>query len=49
MNTYNDPPYVLTSEEHEDDNTIRSGTHILKIRAKDGDVWLEKEFEVVFN
>lgn len=48
INRYTTPPYILTSEERSDDNTIKPGKHILTVRAQDGNIWLEKEFEVHF-
>ena len=48
VNRYAGPPYILTSEEHDDDDTIASGRHQLKVRARSGDDWLEREFTVEF-
>lgn len=48
INRYESPPYVLTSEECADDHTIRTGRHVLLVRAKDGGGWLEQEFKVHF-
>ncbi len=48
MSRYAGPPYTLTSEEHEDDGAIPSGRHQLKVRARSGRDWLEREFDVEF-
>ncbi|MBM3802204.1 MAG: hypothetical protein FJW26_07810 [Acidimicrobiia bacterium] len=48
MNRYDAPPYVLTSEDRSDDETIKPGKHLLRIRAKEGSEWLEQEFQVEF-
>jgi hypothetical protein len=48
VNTYRVPPYVLTSEGRSDDNAIPSGRHLLKVRAEQGEEWLEQVFEVTF-
>jgi hypothetical protein len=49
INTYQSPPYILTSEDRSDDHAIESGKHILKVRAKNGKDWLEQEFDVEFS
>ena len=41
------PPYLLGSEEYESDGIIPTGKHELRIRAKDGEGWLERTFEIV--
>jgi hypothetical protein len=41
------PPYLLGSEEYTSDGIIPTGKHTLLIRAKDGEGWLEKSFEIV--
>ena len=48
INRYEAPPYVLTSEERSDDHAIKAGKHLLKVRARDGNVWLERTFQVEF-
>ncbi len=40
------PPYLLGTEEYASDQVIPPGEHKLKIRAKDGDGWLEKTFTI---
>jgi len=40
------PPYVLTSEAREDDGVIPAGKHTLTVRARDGDGWLQQDFEI---
>lgn len=41
------PPYLLGTEEYASDGIIPAGKHTLLIRAKDGDGWLERSFEIV--
>lgn len=41
------PPYLLGTEENASDGVIPAGEHKLRIRAKDGDGWLEQTFTVV--
>ena len=36
------PPYLLGSEDRKSDHVIRPGEHELRIRAKDGQGWLEQ-------
>ena len=40
------PPYLLGTEENESDRIIPPGKHELRIRAKDGDGWLEQSFTI---
>jgi len=47
LNVCAGPPYVLTSEEGEDDGAIPAGKHALTVRARDGDGWLQQDFEIV--
>ena len=47
-NRYEAPPYILVSENLENDRAISPGHHTLKVRAQDGDGWLEQEFEVEY-
>jgi hypothetical protein len=49
VNTYQSPPYILASEDRSDDDAIKSGRHILKVRAKHREGWLEQEFDVEFS
>jgi hypothetical protein len=48
INRYEVPPYVLTSEDRNDDSTIAAGRHKLVVRAWDGSAWLERDFAVEF-
>ncbi len=48
VNHYNAPPYTLGSEERSGDDRIAPGVHRLRIRARDGDGWLERDFRVEF-
>jgi hypothetical protein len=41
------PPYLLGTEEYASDTVIPAGEHELKVRAKDGDGWLERTFHIV--
>lgn len=41
------PPYLLGTEEHDSDGIIPPGKHVLKIRAQDGDGWLEMELNIL--
>jgi len=47
INHYDGPPYILGTEEYESDGIIPPGEHSLRIRAKDGDVWLDRKFTIV--
>ncbi len=40
------PPYLLGTEEYESDSIIPTGPHTLRIRAQDGDGWLEQTFQI---
>lgn len=40
------PPYVLGSEDGSADRVVPKGKHTLRVRARDGDGWLEQEFIV---
>ena len=46
INRHIGPPYVLGSEEHASDGLITPGAHELRIRARDGDGWLEQTFSI---
>lgn len=48
INHYQRPPYTLTSEDRADDDAVPPGAHRLKVRARDGSGWLEREFSVRF-
>ena len=49
VNTCQSPPYILASEDRSDDHAIKSGKHILKVRAKHKEGCLEHEFSVEFS
>ena len=40
------PPYLLGTEEYASDGIIPGGDHQLRIRAQDGDGWLEQTFAI---
>lgn len=40
------PPYLVGTEEYESDGVIPRGEHELRVRARDGDGWLEQTFHV---
>lgn len=46
INRLEKPPYFLGTEGYESDTLISQGEHTLRIRARDGDGWLEQEFTV---
>ena len=48
VNSYDAPPYIPFSEALEDDHAIAAGTHTLRVRARDGKGWLERDFEVEY-
>ena len=49
INDYAEPPYVLGSEENEDDHRFGSGEHTLTVKMDLGsDAWLERDFTVSF-
>jgi len=41
------PPYLLGTEDYSSDDIIPRGKHTLKIRAQDGDAWLEQTFPLL--
>ena len=43
---YDSPPYLVGTEENASDAVIPPGEHTLRIRARDGDGWLEKTFAI---
>lgn len=45
INRLKKPLYWVGAEEYDSD-TLLVGRHTLKIRARDGDRWLEKTFEI---
>ncbi len=40
------PPYTLGTEEASADKLLSAGEHVLHIRARDGDGWLEQDFAI---
>jgi len=46
VNHVDGPPYLVGTEEYESDTVIPSGEHVLRIRARDGDGWLEQTFSI---
>ncbi|MCC6489552.1 MAG: hypothetical protein IT364_18790 [Candidatus Hydrogenedentes bacterium] len=46
VNHCDGPPYLVGTEDDKSDGVIPAGEHQLKIRAKDGDAWLEQIFTV---
>jgi len=46
VNAYTQPPYLVGNEEYESDGLLSPGEHILEVRARDGDGWLEQKFTV---
>ena len=41
------PPYMVGSQDSGGDTALPKGKHELKIRARDGDGWLERVFQIV--
>lgn len=41
------PPYLLGTEDYTSDTVIPPGEHELRVRARDGDGWLEQTFKIV--
>ncbi|MBP6965294.1 MAG: hypothetical protein KBC96_12915 [Armatimonadetes bacterium] len=46
INRYEKPPYTLGTEDYDSDKLISPGEHTLRIRARDGDGWLEETFAI---
>ncbi len=44
VSRFDGPPYLLGTEERTSDNVLPPGEHELRIRARDGDGWLEQCF-----
>ncbi len=40
------PPYLMGTEAYESDKLLTAGQHTLKVRARDGEGWLEQEFTI---
>jgi len=47
VSQFEGPPYLLGTEDYESDGLISTGEHELRIRAQDGDGWLEQTFTIV--
>ncbi|MEA3364789.1 MAG: hypothetical protein U9Q79_04030 [Candidatus Hydrogenedentes bacterium] len=47
INRCDGPPYLLGDETYETDNVIPAGKHTLRVRAQDGEGWLEEKFQIV--
>ncbi len=47
VSTLPGPPYLLGTEEYASDGVIPKGEHTLRVRARDGDGWLEQEFKIL--
>ncbi len=47
INHFDGPPYMVGSQGMDGDTAMPAGKHQLKIRARDGDVWLEQVFHIV--
>ncbi len=46
VNRVDGPPYLVGTEGYDSDTVIPSGEHELRIRAQDGDGWLEQTFAI---
>jgi hypothetical protein len=46
VNKCDGPPYMLGTEDYASDGVIPAGKHQLRVRVKDGDGWLEQEFQI---
>lgn len=46
VNRVDGPPYLVGTEDYDSDTVIPSGDHELRIRARDGDGWLEQTFAI---
>ena len=46
VNRMEGPPYLVGTEGDESDDVIPSGDYTLRIRAQDGEGWLEQEFAI---
>jgi hypothetical protein len=49
VSRFDKPPYLLGTEGYESDGVIPPGEHTLRIRARDGDGWLEQTFTIQGN
>jgi len=46
VNRCEGPPYLLGTEDRDSDNILPQGEHHLKVRARDGEGWIEQTFTV---
>jgi len=46
VSSFDAPPYLLGTEELDSDRAIPTGEHTLRIRARDGEGWLEQSFAI---
>ncbi len=46
VNRVEGPPYLVGTEDNASDNVIPPGAHTLRVRAQDGEGWLEQEFAI---
>ena len=46
VSTLSGPPYLLGTEDYASDGVIPAGEHLLRVRAKDGQGWLEQTFPI---
>jgi hypothetical protein len=46
VNRYDGPPYLLGTEDHASNDVVPPGEHVLRVRARDGDGWLEERFNI---
>lgn len=47
VNRFAGPPYLLGSQDLTGDSVLPAGEHTLKVRARDGDGWLERTFRLL--
>lgn len=46
VSRFDGPPYLVGTEEYASDTVIPAGEHVLRVRARDGDGWLEQTFQI---
>jgi hypothetical protein len=46
VSRFDGPPYLVGTENYDSDTVIPKGEHTLRIRARDGDGWLEQTFTI---
>ena len=47
INHFTGPPYLLGSQDRGGDTALPKGEHTLRVRARDGEGWLERTFQIV--